>query len=89
MSNYVGWPVQLLELQLAYFVLGVTLTVDSGPGFNHMHSCYYSTDAFSITPFFVLAYRSALVYLLIASAMLTKHSPIFTCVCTDCALVCI
>jgi hypothetical protein len=37
--DYVGWPAQLLKLQLAYFVLGVTLTADSSPGFNHMHSC--------------------------------------------------
>jgi hypothetical protein len=32
-SDHVGWPAQLLELQLAYFVLGMTLTADSGPGF--------------------------------------------------------
>jgi hypothetical protein len=32
--DHVGWPAQLLELRLAYFVLGVTLTADSGPGFN-------------------------------------------------------
>jgi hypothetical protein len=30
MSDYVRWPAQLLELQLAYFVLNVTLTADSG-----------------------------------------------------------
>jgi hypothetical protein len=30
LSDHVGWPAQLLELQLAYFVLGVTLTADSG-----------------------------------------------------------
>jgi hypothetical protein len=35
------------------------------------------------------AYRPTSAYLLIASATLTKHSPIFTCVCTDCALPCI
>jgi hypothetical protein len=38
LSNYVGWPVQLLELRRAYFVLGVTLTADPGPGFHHMCS---------------------------------------------------
>jgi hypothetical protein len=32
MSNHVGGPAQLLELQLAYFVLGVTLMADSGLG---------------------------------------------------------
>jgi hypothetical protein len=37
-SNHVGWPAQLLESRLAYFVLGVTLTADSGPGFYHMRS---------------------------------------------------
>jgi hypothetical protein len=37
-SNHVGRPAQLLELRLAYFVLGVTLTADSGPGFTHMRS---------------------------------------------------
>jgi hypothetical protein len=37
-SDHVGWPAQLLESRLAYFVLGVTLTADSGPGFVHMRS---------------------------------------------------
>jgi hypothetical protein len=37
-SDHVGWPAQLLESRLAYFVLGVTLTADSGPGFTHMRS---------------------------------------------------
>jgi hypothetical protein len=35
-SDHVRWPAQLLESRLAYFVLGVTLTADSGPGFTHM-----------------------------------------------------
>jgi hypothetical protein len=34
MFDHVEWSVQLLKLQLAYFVLGVTLMADSGPGFN-------------------------------------------------------
>jgi hypothetical protein len=33
MPDHVGWPAQLLKSRLAYFVLGVTLTADSGPGF--------------------------------------------------------
>jgi hypothetical protein len=37
-SDHVGWPAQLLESRLAYFVLGVTLMADSGPGFIHMRS---------------------------------------------------
>jgi hypothetical protein len=32
-SDHVEWPAQLLESRLAYFVLGVTLTADSGLGF--------------------------------------------------------
>jgi hypothetical protein len=42
MSDHVGWLAQLLESHLAYFVLDVTLTADSGPGFTHMRSRYYS-----------------------------------------------
>jgi hypothetical protein len=38
LSDHVEWPAQLLELRLAYFVLGVTLTADYGPGFTHMRS---------------------------------------------------
>jgi hypothetical protein len=53
-SNYVGWPAQLLESRLNYFVLDVTLTADSGLGFHHLRSCQFKSDAFGITPFFAL-----------------------------------
>jgi hypothetical protein len=88
MSNHVGWPVQLLELRLAYFVLDVTLTADSSPGFN---TCVLVTIVRCLWHHAILciAYRPASAYLLIALATLTKHSPMFTCVCTDCTLLCI
>jgi hypothetical protein len=38
MSDHVGWPAQLLESRLAYFVLSMTLMADSSPGFNDMRS---------------------------------------------------
>jgi hypothetical protein len=89
LSDHMEWPAQLLESRLAYFVLGVTLTADSGLGFTHMCSHFTIVQCLRHHAILCLAYRPASAYLLIASATLTKHSPMFTCVCTGCALSCI